>query len=171
MSRDRVVSNASPLIYLAKAGRLHLLHDLYREVLIPDEVFRETCMRQNTADSVPIRSAIDDGWIKVRELDTGDAQILSTRAGIDAGEAAAILLAKETRLVLLIDDKMGRSAAEILDIRCLGSVGVLLQTLHQEIVGLTEFKMVLDKMIDVGFYLDTKVYSKVLRVAEEISQK
>ncbi len=36
-----VVSNASPLINLARIGKLDLLHDLYGELIIPEAVWRE----------------------------------------------------------------------------------------------------------------------------------
>ncbi len=38
----RVVSNASPLINLARVGRLDLLQRLYGELLIPHAVWQET---------------------------------------------------------------------------------------------------------------------------------
>jgi predicted nucleic acid-binding protein len=36
-----IVSNASPLIWLFKVGRLSLLEKLFSEVLIPEEVYRK----------------------------------------------------------------------------------------------------------------------------------
>jgi hypothetical protein len=36
-----VVSNASPLINLARVGKLDLLRDLYGEIIIPDAVWHE----------------------------------------------------------------------------------------------------------------------------------
>ncbi|MCS4044626.1 putative nucleic acid-binding protein [Salinibacter ruber] len=36
-----VVCDTSPLLLLARADRLHLLHALYSTVVVPDEVLRE----------------------------------------------------------------------------------------------------------------------------------
>ena len=35
---DEIVSNPTPLIYLAKAGRLSLLKKVFEEIVIPSEV-------------------------------------------------------------------------------------------------------------------------------------
>ncbi len=37
---DRVVSNATPLIYLAKANQLSLLHAMVKQVFITEAVYR-----------------------------------------------------------------------------------------------------------------------------------
>ena len=58
-----VVSDASPLILLAKIRRLDLLKKLYSEVLIPKEV-KEEVTKQEVP---PIISGIREGWIKVKE--------------------------------------------------------------------------------------------------------
>jgi len=38
---DRIVSNATPLMYLAKVSKLILLKTLLNQVLIPEAVFQE----------------------------------------------------------------------------------------------------------------------------------
>ena len=37
----RIICNASPLIFLSKIGRLHLLNDLFSEVFVPAGAWRE----------------------------------------------------------------------------------------------------------------------------------
>ncbi|MBD3405512.1 MAG: hypothetical protein GF411_05175 [Candidatus Lokiarchaeota archaeon] len=130
---NRAVSNASPLIHLARVVRLHLLRNLYQEILIPDKVFRETCVIQKSPDSVIIQVPIGEGWRLVRPMKNSTIDILSASAGIDPGEAAAILLTKEKRLLLLIDDKMGRTAAKIFGIPCLSAIGIHIQVLTRRI--------------------------------------
>jgi predicted nucleic acid-binding protein len=168
---SKVVSNASPLIYLSVVGNLHLLKNLFGNVIIPTEVFREVCGARDTPDSVVISSAVDDGWIHTESAVIGDADLLAESSGIDIGEAAAILLAREKGALLLIDDKMGRSAAEILGVKCLGTVGVLLQALSNSILNLDEFVAILERMIDSGFRLDSKVYRLAIRAAKDLDEK
>ncbi|MDF1537549.1 MAG: DUF3368 domain-containing protein [Candidatus Thorarchaeota archaeon] len=167
---DSVVSNASPLIHLAKAGNLSLLKDMFGEIMIPEEVFKEVCGAQDTPDSVVISDAVNDGWVRIIRLVSGDANLLAKSSGIDIGEAATILLAKKESALLLIDDKMGRSAAEILGVRCLGTVGVLLQALSDSMFKFDEFNAILDRMIDSGFRLDSKVYRLVLKIAKDLDE-
>jgi len=168
---NRVVSNASPLIYLSIVGNLHLLKNLFGDIIIPAEVFREVCNAKDTPDSVVISSAVDDGWIHTKNVVSGDASLLAKSSGIDIGEAAAILLAKEEKALLIIDDKMGRSTAEILGVKILGTIGVLLQALSDSILTFNEFVGILDRMIDSGFRLDSKVYRLATRVAKNLDKK
>lgn len=167
----KVVSNASPLIYLAKAGQLSLLRELYQEVLVPEEVFREAGETGGSPDALVIASARDDGWMRIVGLEQGDVERLAESAGIETGEAAAILLARQENALLLIDDKMGRGAAEILGVACLGTVGVILQALADSVLQKRDFRRVLDRMIDSGFRLDSKVYRRAMNIAETLTEQ
>ncbi len=65
-----IVSNATPLIYLAKLGRLHLLKDFFQEVIIPEEVKRVVVDRgkeQNSVDAFVVEEALKEGWIKKKK--------------------------------------------------------------------------------------------------------
>ena len=166
-----MVSNASPLIYLSMVGNLHLLRNLFNEILIPDEVFREVCGKGGTPDSIVISSAVDEGWIHTKDVVSGDIDSLAKSSGIDLGEAAAIILAREAGALLLIDDKMGRTTAEILGVRCLGTVGVLLRALFTSTIDFNEYVEILDRMIDAGFRLDSKVYRLAVRIAKDFDEK
>jgi len=166
-----VVSNASPLIYLSLVGNLHLLKRLFGDIIIPEDVFREVCQTKDTPDSIVISSAVDDGWIHVKIVGSRDTDILAKSAGIDIGEAAAIMIAKEEQALLLINDKMGRSAAEILGVKCIGTIGILLQALSDSILDFNEFVENLDRMIDSGFRLDSKAYRMAIRVARDLDAK
>ncbi len=57
-----VVSNSSPLIYLAKMGDLILLERLFSEVIVADRVFEEVVVQgAGMPGSEEVRSA---DWIK-----------------------------------------------------------------------------------------------------------
>ncbi|MFO7835218.1 MAG: hypothetical protein R6V83_01065 [Candidatus Thorarchaeota archaeon] len=169
--KPKVVSNASPLIYLAKAGQLQILREVYTEILIPHKVFQEAGGIKDSPDAILIASAVDDGWIHIEDSDLDTANQLSESAGIEIGEAAAILLAREKTALLLIDDKMGRSAAETLAVTCLGTVGVLLQGLSTSTLQYDEFVAILNRMIDSGFRLDSKVYKRAINMAKSLVKK
>ncbi|MBS3793617.1 MAG: DUF3368 domain-containing protein [Candidatus Thorarchaeota archaeon] len=169
--KPNVVSNASPLIYLAKVGQLQLLRDNYGEILIPKEVLQETGRSKGSPDAILIASAVDDGWVHIEDSEPPKGYRLSESAGIQIGEAAAILLAREKTALLLIDDKMGRSAAEILGVPCLGTIGALLEGLYNSTLDYDEFVALLDRMIDSGFRLDSKVYRRAMNMAKSLGKK
>ena len=65
------VVNASPVIALAKADQLHLLHDLCKEVLVPEAVVAEILAGP---PSDPARQALECGWglpVAPRSIDPG----------------------------------------------------------------------------------------------------
>ncbi len=107
MSEHAIIADSGPLIALARVERLVLLQELFGVVRIPEAVMRE--VTQGVADGRPgaaeIRAA---AWIEVAHVDP------ATTAGyevlVDAGEAAAIALAKREGGLLLMDDvKVGAS--------------------------------------------------------------
>jgi len=104
------VSNAGPLIHLAKIGRLNLLKEIFEEIIVPRIVKAEVIDRgrqKGKPDAFIIGNA---DWIKVVE-DPPDANLLAEKAGIHCGEAAAILLARSLKVPVLLDDSDARKFA------------------------------------------------------------
>lgn len=167
-SEERVISNATPLIHLARAGRLSLLKQVFNRVSIPREVHREICERKETPDALLLRTAVTDGWIRVDDRHVIGVKRLAEATGIHGGEAAAILLARANRALLLIDDKMGRTAAELLGVRCIGTIGVHFLALRSGIVTLEDFEASLNGLVDSGFRIDAALYRAVLQMARRI---
>ena len=67
-----VVSNSTPLIYLAKIGKLDLLKVLFGEILIPKEVWAEVVEKGKSLgqkDAYAVENAVAQGWIKVVAAD------------------------------------------------------------------------------------------------------
>lgn len=121
----KVVSNASPLINLARIGKLGLLRDLYEELTIPDAVWREVVLEgagQPGADE--IESA---AWI-LRQAAGNRELVRALRQDLDAGEAEAIALSLEIGAdLLLIDEHLGRDTARHLGLRYIGLIGALVE--------------------------------------------
>jgi predicted nucleic acid-binding protein len=96
-----IVSNASPLINLARIGKLSFLQELYGELIIPGAVWHEVVVEgagQPGADEV---KAAD--WIKQRDV-TNRQLTQALKQELDAGEAEAIALALEIGADLLLMD-------------------------------------------------------------------
>ncbi len=154
------VSDASPLISLARIGQLDLLHQLFGELIIPEAVWHEVVVKgagQAGADEVKGTS-----WIKTQAIANKPlAQALQQE--LDAGEAEAIVLALETRArLLLMDERLGRETAQHMELRCIGLVGVLIAAKQR---GLIEgIKPLLDAARNIaGFRIEERLYSKILK--------
>jgi len=118
-----VVSDSGPLIALSKIGKLHVLHDLFGEVLIPRAVWVEVVEKgRGKPGADEVRNA---DWIRVVDVkDRLGVEILERE--IEKGEAEAIVLAKELGAsLLLLDEKIPRIIAKSLGIKVTGSLAVL----------------------------------------------
>jgi len=169
--RKPVVSNSSPLIWLAKIGRLMLLKTLFGEVVIPRRVWEEATLEKQSADAVLISRATEDGWIKVSKEEMGEAHVLADVSGVHLGEAEAILLAQKLGTGLIIDEREGSATAQIFGVRPIGTMAVLLFALGKGELTLNEFKACLDNLIASGFWLSVDVYNKALEEAQSIAKR
>jgi predicted nucleic acid-binding protein len=115
-----VVPDAGPLIYLAGAGHLDLLPQLYDRVVAPRVVFDEIV--GVGAGLIGAREVAAAVWLEV-EVALPDPVLVRT---LDRGEAAAIPLAERLGADLLCDDAAGRAEARRRGISVVGTLGVLL---------------------------------------------
>jgi predicted nucleic acid-binding protein len=163
----QVISNATPLIYLAKAGRINLLKEVFGEVFIPEEVKIEVVDRGKQLgerDAYAIEKAIGEGWLKV--LPT---EIVEVPMELDRGEVAALSLAKKLGIKeVLLDEASARAAARLLDLTPRGTIFVLLKALEKKEIDLNEFLKVIDELISHGFRLKEEVYIEAVREARKI---
>ena len=115
----RMVSNSSPLIALAKIGRLNLLG---YEIIIPKAVFEEiTRARREYA-----RELYKWGRNRVSVVKNRRA-VEYLELVLDRGEAEVIVLAEEIEAdAVLIDDLKGRKTAMLRGLTVIGTIGVLL---------------------------------------------
>jgi len=120
-----VVSDSSPLIALARVGRLSLLASLYERVMIPAEVRQEvTVAGGGLPGAKEVRRA---GWIEVvAPRSPGDPFLEQACRALGAGERGAILLAKTLPAdLVLLDEWKARRVAQEAGLSVVGCLGVL----------------------------------------------
>jgi predicted nucleic acid-binding protein len=163
-----VVSNSTPLIYLAKIGRLDLLRELFGEVLVPKEVYAEVVLKGKSLglkDAYVVEAAVVQGWIKVVAADPVEMPI-----ELDKGEQEALSLAKQLKATVLIDEVSARSAARLLDLTPRGTIFVLLLALKEKRIILEDFMQALNELIDAGFRLKEEVYVQAIKEATKLAK-
>ena len=153
------VANSSPLIWLAKAGRLDLLKAVFGELLIPEKVYEEVVVRgleEGFKDPLAVKRAVEDGWIKVvrvrPEVEAED---------LHPGEVEAISLAKEKGCTLLADDRVARALAKALGVEVRGTAFVLLRAVKMGLISGKESRPVLHGLVGAGFRLDPALLSRL----------
>ncbi len=59
----KVISNSSPIIHLAKIGRIHLLQEFYKNIAIPSAVYEECIIEGKDREEVSVIKNAD--WLNV----------------------------------------------------------------------------------------------------------
>jgi predicted nucleic acid-binding protein len=120
-----IVTDASPLIVLARSGLVTALVEVAGQVIVPAAVMAECTDEPSRPGAQAILRARDEGLIEVRpdvasEWPGGPPSILGP------GELAAIAFARHLGCAVLMDDRLGRQVARLHGIPVIGSAGVLL---------------------------------------------
>lgn len=118
-----VLTDASPLIGLARVEGLPWLRMLFGEVSMPVEVRDEVLAGKGFADALAIAAAIDSGWLKV----CAPAPDVPVLPELDEGEAACIRIAlsRGGRALLLMDERAGRAVAAEHGLMVAGTAAVI----------------------------------------------
>ena len=161
-----IISNTSPLFYLSSIGHLDLLRQLYDRVVIPTAVFNEITNVGNTDASATIVPTLT--WIITQSV-TDLKFVNRLRNELDPGEAEAIALAVELKAErILMDERLGRSAAMRNGLKVTGVLGILIAAKRNKLI--QEVKPLLDALIDrAGFWVDEALYREVLQAVGERS--
>ncbi|MBU4076808.1 MAG: hypothetical protein KKD46_04320 [Euryarchaeota archaeon] len=163
-----IVSNSGPLIHLARIDRLKLLKELFGKVIIPHEVKLEVVDRgkdEGMADAFLIEIEIENGWIEIEQGNKDTVKEIAESAGIDIGEAAAIMLARRRELPVLIDDLAARRFAAGLGLEVAGSIGVLIKSGRLHLISKGDALEALDKLARV-MWLSIDVYEDARKAIE-----
>ncbi len=161
----KVVSDTGPLIGLAKANLLSIFQAMGLEVLVPPMVHRELLSKIGN-ESQQIEDALND-FIQTVDPKPMDKTLETVLLHLDEGEKQAVSLAYSTKqdILLLIDDRVGRSAAKKLNIPVTGLVGILIMAKEKGLIA--NIEQVLDKIRNNGYWLSDKIIDFAILLAGE----
>ncbi len=162
------VSNSTPLIYLAKIGKVKLLKELFKKVYIPQEVFEEVVLKGrelNKKEVFLLEELVEEGFIDVKST-TGLVTHIET---LHRGEMAAISVAIDIKIkTLLIDDREGLGVARVLGLRPIRTTAVLLMFYRSGIIDYRGFCDGLLRLSEEGYFITASVYAELVRRAKEL---
>jgi predicted nucleic acid-binding protein len=153
----RVVADTSPFNYLILIDQIALLPALYRRIIVPPAVLYEEPLHFDSPPPVRAWAASLPPWLDDRQVSGAlDANLQH----LERGEQEAITLARELRVVLLLmDDKDGRQAAEQRGLTVFGTLGVLERGAEQ---GLVDMPEVLTRLLATNFCASARVIQELL---------
>jgi predicted nucleic acid-binding protein len=166
--RGPTVSDSTPLIYLAKIGRLSLLNGVFKSIYVPEAVFDEAVTQGkalNMIDAFIIEKAVGDWIIKERVEPEVDAEyrFIDTNTRLGAGEKEALKLCKQLgALYFIADDREARRVSRILNIKPVGTLGVLVEAHKQGLITKAEALQTMETLMKAGFRMSVPVYRRVL---------
>jgi predicted nucleic acid-binding protein len=144
---------------LAKIQRLDLLTLLYDEIIIPEAVLDEICIK-STLDADQIRALLKEG--KFHHRKTSIEAIAELTPDLGPGEREAIALALETKADLVIlDDQQGRNVSHNKDLQTTGTIGVLIEARDRGFID--SLRNELDRLIEEGIWISEIFYHRVLQ--------
>jgi predicted nucleic acid-binding protein len=147
---EPVVADSTCLIGLERIGHLDLLPRLFDPIAIPRAVEREF--------------AVQLPWLTVR-ISSNNSLTESLRLLLDDGEAEAISLASELACRIILDDRQARLVARRLNLRVIGTVGVLLRAKQATLI--PTIRPLVDELEKSGFYISPGLKQEALRLAGE----
>lgn len=162
-----VVVNSTPLLYLAKIGKLRKIIEHFGLVVIPEAVYDETVrkgMALGRPEAEMINELIADGRIRVEKVE----KILGEIKGLHRGEVEALSLAKGRGDEIIVDDKSAYEYAKILGIKGLRSIRAMLILMKDKELTFNDLRRNLRLLSRSGFWLTADVYAEILEEARAV---
>jgi predicted nucleic acid-binding protein len=161
--RDAVaIADSGPLICLARINQLELLSNLFSTILVPPEVWNEVTVKGRGYPGADEVSHAE--WLTIQTPDPQLVKPLNILVG--AGEAEAIALAQTTaNSTILLDDAHARKIAKRLNIKQIGTIGLLLRAKRRGLI--KSIKQHIDALVENGIHIRKDLVVAILKEAGE----
>lgn len=157
-----VVCNTTPILTLLGIESFDILEKLYGKIIVPNAVFQEI---EQGKEKI-YKSLTQLEWVEIREVQD-KSFVKKLTEYLDAGEAEVIALAKELNAdLVIIDEKKGRNFAQLNNLICVGSLGILLKAKENNFIPF--LKPLLEKMQTNGIWISEILIKEIL---EKINEK
>jgi predicted nucleic acid-binding protein len=159
---DYAAVNASPLIFLSRAGLLELLQIAADQIVVPEPVAEEL-LRRGRGD-IAARAIEREPWLRV--VRSPDIPSLIQSWDLGEGESSVLAWVKENAdAVAIVDDLAARRCAAALGLRVGGTLGLVLLGKKRGRIGLA--RPVLDSLRQSGMYLSDDIMNRALELVGE----
>jgi predicted nucleic acid-binding protein len=124
-------------------------------VYIPTKVYEEITIKE--------KIALDKEFFITKEIKDKKLYKLLLKS-LDKGEAQAIVLAKETNLSLIIDEKKGRKIATTMGINIFGFIGLLIINYKNKLLSKEDIINIFNKAKEQNFRVGKKLENAFLEL-------
>jgi len=159
-----VIADSMILIHLAKITLLEATCDLFKQILIPVAVYRETVVegkKKGYNDAYLINQLIKERKIKIEGVSRVSIRKLN-RFNIQGGEAEAIALYQQMEADLIAsDDDNVRNKKHLLKLNLVGTPSILYSLFSAKIIDKPKLKRSIDELRKIGWFSNA-ILDKVL---------
>jgi predicted nucleic acid-binding protein len=150
------VSDSGPLHYLILIDCISILPEMFERVVISQAVFEEL-RHERTPHPVSDWIGSPPGWLEVASVETSP-----TPKGLGKGEWEAITLARSSSedIILLMDDHGGRTCAEQVGLRVVGTLGLLIRASQSDLLDLRES---IEQLLQTNFRAHPRLIRSLLK--------
>ncbi len=159
---ERPVINASPLIFLSKAGLLSLLKIVGEELVVPKAVASE--IQRRGQNDPTVQALATTTWLVITETPIIPDLIQSWDLG--PGESAVLAWAyAHPGAEVIVDDLAARRCAASLNVPVRGTLGLVLTAKQRGTI--SSARPVLEQLRQSGMYLSDRVLNQALTLIGE----
>jgi len=167
-----LVFDATPLIYITRAGLSKVFEDLEDEKLTSPHVKREVVDEgrgKGVPDAVILEKMFRDNVFKVTEVKNQEflASLLETR-GLHVSDAEVLAIARERDGIAVIDDEVARKTARIYGVSYVGTSYILMRAVSQGLVTKERAKQAINEMIFAGWRCGVEIYARLMDAIERL---
>ncbi len=164
MSNSIIIADAGPLMAFGRLDFLPVLANTVGPIIIPESVADECTKDNRLPGAQAIQTAIHNQIITIHTAPIAQqSSQLSSLLG--PGEAAAIALAIELHAGLLIDEKLTRSVARKLNLKVIGTAGILLLAKQKKLI--SAVLPIIQELKKTGYYLSDTLIEQIAKIASE----
>lgn len=153
-----VLSDASPLIGLARVDGLSWLRDLFGSVAVTPEVLAEVFCEPGVSDQGRIRQALAEEWL--RPLDLTPTEPAYPHLGDGETSCLRVALARSEPTLLLLDDRLARREARRAGLQIIGVAAIIGMAEQRQLI--PSARVVFDALLQTDFRIGAEVIQSVL---------
>jgi len=153
-----VLSDASPLIGLARVDGLSWLRALFGSVWLTPEVLAEVLSERHHSDQARIRPALAQAWL--RPLGPSPTEPAYPHLGVGETSCLRVALARDEPCLLLLDDRLARREARRAGLQIIGVAAIIGMAEQRGLI--PSARAVFDALLQTDFRIGAEVIQSVL---------
>lgn len=163
-----IIKDSMVLIHLAKLTVLEKSCAYFKEVIIPDLVFREVLkgIESGLEDAVLINNLIENKKIKIIKVENKNLIKKANSFNVQRGEAEALALywGKNAKLLATDDDNL-RKKRDLLNVVIIGTPAIIIKFYKEGIIDKDKTRQCIARLKEIGWF-HAAVLDKMLMEVE-----